>query len=74
MSSNSFKNNVIYKLFTLKSYIYIYTLQWTPSHRRAKAGEPTRTYIQQLSADTGYNLEDLHGVMDDRDRWQERVR
>ena len=32
-------------------------LLWTPSH--GKAGRPARTYIQQLSADTGYSLEDL---------------
>ena len=31
------------------------------------------TYIQQLCADTGYSLEDLLGVMDDRDSWWERV-
>ena len=32
---------------------------WTPSHGRAKVGRPTRTYIQQLSANTKCNLEDL---------------
>ena len=30
-------------------------LQWTPSHRRAEAGRPPRTYIQQLCVDTGYS-------------------
>ena len=30
-------------------------LLWTPSHGRAKAGRPSRTYVQQLWADTGYN-------------------
>ena len=49
-------------------------LLWTPSHGRAKAGWPARTYIQQLCADTGCSLEDLPGVMDDRDGWWERVR
>ena len=49
-------------------------LMWTPSHGRAKAGRPARTYIQRLCADTGYNLEDLPGAMDDRDGWRERVR
>ena len=44
---------------------------WTPSHGRAKAGRPTRTYIQQLCADTGYSLEDLPGTTDDRDGWWE---
>ena len=28
-------------------------LLWTPTHGRAKAGRPTRTYIQQLCEDTG---------------------
>ena len=44
-------------------------LLWTPSHGQAKAGQPTRTYIQQLCADTGYSLEDLLEAMDDRDGW-----
>ena len=34
-------------------------LLWTPSHGRAKAGQPARTYIQQLCADTGCIPEDL---------------
>ena len=49
-------------------------LLWTPSHGRAKAWKPPRTYIQQLGAYTGYSLEDLLGVMDDKDGWRERVR
>ena len=44
-------------------------LQWTPSHGRAKAGRLARTYIQQLCADTGCNLEDLPEAMDDREGW-----
>ena len=60
-------------------YIYIYIfindiLLWTPSHERAKTRRPTRTYIQQLCADTGCSLEDLMGAMDDRDGWRVRVR
>ena len=38
-------------------------LLWTPSHGRAKEGQPARTYIQQLCANTGCSLEDLLGVM-----------
>ena len=38
-----------------------------PSHRQAKVGQPTRTYIQQLCADTGCSLEDPPRAMDDRD-------
>ena len=49
-------------------------LLWTPSHRRAKIGRPARTYIQQLCVDTGSSLEDIPGVMNNREGWQERVR
>ena len=42
-------------------------LLWDPSHGRAKAGRPARTYIQQLCADTGCNPEDLPEAMDDRE-------
>ena len=48
-------------------------LQWTLSNRRTKAGQPARTYIQQVYADTGYSLEDLPGVIDDRNQWRDRV-
>ena len=48
-------------------------LLWTFSHGRAKAGRQARTYILQVSADTGYSLEDLPGTMNDRDGWRERV-
>ena len=49
-------------------------LLWTPSHGRAKAGRPARTYRQQFCADTGCYPEDQPEAMDDRDGWQERVR
>ena len=49
-------------------------LQWTPSHERAKAGRPARTYIQQDCADTGCSFEDLPEAMDDREGWQEIIR
>ena len=49
-------------------------LLWTPSCRWAKAGRPTRTYIQQLCVDTGCSPEDLLEAMDNREGWQERVR
>ena len=47
-------------------------LLWTPSHERAKAGPPIRTYIQQLCADTRCCHEDLPEAMDDREEWRER--
>ena len=49
-------------------------LRRTPSHGRAKAGRPARTYIQQLCADTGCSLKDLLEATNDREGWQERVR
>ena len=49
-------------------------LLWTPSHGRAKAGRPDRTYIQQLCADTGCSLDDLPEAVDNREMWRERVR
>ena len=49
-------------------------LLWTPTHGRAKAGRPSRTYIQQLCEDTGCCLEDLPEAMNDREKWRERVR
>ena len=38
-------------------------LLWTPSHGRAKAGQPARTYIQQLCSDTECSLEGLPKVI-----------
>ena len=49
-------------------------LLWTPSHGQAKVGQSARTYIQQLCANIGCNLEGLPEAMDDRDGWRERVR
>ena len=49
-------------------------LLWTPSHGRAKAGWPARTYVQQLREDTGSSLEDLSEAMSDRERWRARIR
>ena len=46
---------------------------WTPSHGRAKAGRPARTYIQQLCADTGCSPADLPEAMGDREGWWKRV-
>ena len=48
-------------------------LLWTPTYGQAKAGRPTRTYIQQLCEDTGCSPEDLPEGMNDREKWRERV-
>ena len=34
-------------------------LLWTPAYGQAKAGQPARTYMQQLCEDTGCSPEDL---------------
>ena len=44
-------------------------LLWIPTHGRAKAGRPARTYIQQLCEDTGCCPEDLPRAMNDREEW-----
>ena len=51
-----------------------YVLLWTPSHGRAKARRPVRTYIRQLCEDTGFCPEDLPEVMNDWEKRRERVR
>ena len=47
-------------------------LLWTPSHGRAKAGQPARTYIRQLCEDMGCSSEDLLEAMNNREGWRER--
>ena len=49
-------------------------LLWTPTYGRAKAGQPARTYIQQLCEDTGCSPEDLPEAMNDWKKWWERVK
>ena len=49
-------------------------LLWTPTYGLAKAGQPARTYIQQLCDDTGCSPEDLPETMKNREKWQERIR
>ena len=45
-------------------------LLWIPTYRSANFGQPVKGYLHQLFVDTGCNLDDLLGAMDDRDRWQ----
>ena len=49
-------------------------LLWTPTHGRVKAGQPARTYIQQLCEDVGCSPGDLLEAMNDREGWRERVK
>ena len=57
-----------------KDELVIDVLLWTPTYGCAKAGRPARTYIQQLCEATGCNPEDLPEVMNDREKWRERLR
>ena len=54
--------------------LIIDVLLWTPTYSRAKAERPARRYIQQLCEDTGCGHEDLPVAVNDREKWQERVR
>ena len=49
-------------------------LLWNPAYDQAKAGRPSRTYIQQLCENTGCSPKDLPEAMNDREKWRERVR
>ena len=73
LHSVKWSNNSLWSIDGTLSGIISNILPWTPSHGRAKAGQPAKTYIQQLCANTDYSLEDLLGAMDDRHRWWERV-
>ena len=42
-------------------------LLWTPTHGRAKAGRPARTYLQQLCENTGCSPEDLPKALNDKE-------
>ena len=66
----SFKNNSI--SFYCNELISD-VLLWTPTHGRAKAGRPARTYIQQLCDDTGCKPGDLPEAMNNREGWRESV-
>ena len=57
-----------------KDELIIDVLLWTPTYGQAKAGQPARTYIQQLCEDTGCSPEELPEAMNDREKWRERVR
>ena len=48
-------------------------LLWTPTYGRASVDRQAKIYFYQLCGDTGCSLEDLPGVMGDRDRWRDPV-
>ena len=46
-------------------------LLWTIVYGRSHVSRPTKIYIDQLCEDTGCQLNDPPGVMDDREGWRE---
>ena len=52
----------------IRDELISHVLLWTPTYRRAKAGRPARTYIQQLCEDMGCSQEDLPEAMNDREK------
>ena len=50
------------------------TILWRPKHGYVKPGRPARTYLDQLTEDTGCLLEELPSVMQDRDGWKTVVK
>ena len=75
MTANNSTNNNLFFFTSRRSRDELISdvLLCTPTHGRAKAGRPARTYIQQLCEDTGCCPEDLPGAMNDREEWRERV-
>ena len=57
-----------------KDELMNYVFLWTLRNGRTSVGRPARTYLIQLCADTGCSLENLPGVMNDRDGWGESQR
>jgi len=47
---------------------------WQPKHGHRGRGRPSKTFIDQLSSDTGCPSEHLATAMSDRQSWKERVR
>ena len=58
----------------IKNELISDVLLWTLTYGQTKAGRPARTYIQQLCENTGCSPEDPPKVMNDREKWRERVR
>ena len=49
-------------------------LLWTSTYGRAKAGQPARTFIQQLCEESGCSPEDLPEEKNDREKWRQQVK
>ena len=49
------------------------TLLWQPTHGKQNPGRPKRTFIDQLTDDTGCKAQELKTAMDDKLEWRRRV-
>ena len=67
-------NKIRETLLEKQGWIESDVLLWTPTHSRANVDWLAKPYLHKCCMDTGYSLEDLPGMIDDRDRWRERVR
>ena len=48
-------------------------LLWMPKHGHTKRGRPRKTYIDQMTQDTGCQADELKTAMTDREGWRSRV-
>ena len=75
LANHSSKTNKTYRALLEKQGRSHVTFTYRLQHIDAPVlADQPKSYIHQLCADTGCSLEDLSGVMDDRDRWQKEVR
>ena len=65
--TSHFMNKTCWDCWRSKDKLISDVLFWTPTHGCTSVGQPAKTYIHQIYADTVYYLEDLPGVMDYRD-------
>ena len=49
-------------------------LLWEPKHGKRSSGQPPRTFIDQLTDDTGILRDELGTVMEDRNVWKEVIK
>ena len=45
-------------------------ITWQPTHGKRAAGRPTKTYVDQLQADTGYTTGEIESCMENRNLWR----
>lgn len=49
-------------------------LLWQPTHGKQDPGRPKRTFIDQLTDDTGCNAQELDNAMTNKEEWRKRVK